>query len=161
MIGGTTMLDMHAKCVSMIDSYKVFQLLLIFSLQFSRILFSSNFSKSLSVLFGSKAFLLEHSSSSTNSMSYSIKALICHLCCLFAIPAMTKTPSTFSLLPIILKEKKRKPGTNIIITWKKPGLGPVQTWETDSTVSSIWTFFALNYCRKKKKVPNQVTWMAS
>ena len=115
----------------------------------------------LSALFGSKAFLLEHSPSSTNSMSCSIKALICHLCCLFAISAMTKTPSTFSLLPIILKENKRKPGTNIIITWKKQGLGPVQTWETDSAVSSIWTFFALNYCRKKKKVPNQVTWMAS
>jgi hypothetical protein len=56
---------------------------------------------------------------------------------MFAIPAMTKKPSIFSLLPIILKENKRKPGTNIIITWPKPGLGPVQTWETDSAVSSI------------------------
>ena len=60
-IVGTTMLDKYAKyakCESMIDSYKVFQLLLTFSLQFSRILFSSNFCRlvGLRVLFGSKAF---------------------------------------------------------------------------------------------------------
>ena len=139
-IVGTTMLDKYAKCGSMIDSYKVFQLLLTFSLQFSRILFSSNFCKTCwfaCALWVKSLSYLEHSPSSTNSKSCSIKALICHQCCLFAIPAMTKKPSIFSLLPIILKENKTKPGTNIIISWPKPSLGPVQTWETDSAVSSI------------------------
>jgi hypothetical protein len=51
-IVGTTMLDKYAKCGSMIDSYKVFQLLT-FSLQFSRILARL---VGLRVLFGSKAF---------------------------------------------------------------------------------------------------------
>jgi hypothetical protein len=132
--------DKYAKCGSIIDSYKVFQLLHTFSLQFSIILFSSNFCKSCwfeCALWVKSLSYLEHSPSSTNSMSCSIKALICHLCCLFAIPAMTKKPSIFSLLPIILQENKTKPGTNIIISWPKPALGPVQTWETDSAVSSI------------------------
>ena len=101
---------------------------------------------------GQKPFLSWTQPKRTNSMSCSIKAVICHLCCLFAIPAMTKKPSIFSLLRNILKENKTKPGANIIISWPKPSLGPVQTWETNSAVSSIWTFFALNYYPKKKKV---------
>ena len=157
------MLDMHAKCVSMIDSYKVFQLLLIFSLQFSRILFSSNFSKSLSALFGSKAFLLEHSSSSTNSMSYSIKALICHLCCLFSIPAMMKKPSiSFICFQLYSREQKK-------IEQKHYILDKTRSRSSSNTVDSFHCFINLNIffgcieLLSKKQRPNQVggTWKAS
>ena len=157
------MLDMHAKCVSMIDSYKVFQLLLIFSLQFSRILFSSNFSKSCwfeCTLWVKSLSYLEHSPSSTNSMSCSIKALIYHLCYLFSIPAMTKKPSIFSLLPIILKENKRKWGTNIIITWPKPGRSGSNMKDRFRCFLYL-NLFCIELLSQKEKFPNQGTWMAS
>ena len=74
-------------------------LLLMFSLQRSRICFSSSFSQSCgfeNALWVKSLSDLQHSPSSTNSMSCSIKPLICHLPCLFSIPAMMKN-KTFNI----------------------------------------------------------------
>lgn len=118
------------------------ELLLIFSLPFSRVRFSSCFGKScwFDYTLGVDSLpYLEHSPSCTNSMPCSVKSLVCHLCCSFSIPAMTKTASVFSLTK-----------TNTI-SRPKPSSGPFQTWEAVNPLFSQVEPFLLWTTVPKKK----------
>jgi hypothetical protein len=141
-------------------------LLLIFSLQFARIRCSCSFSKSCGfeyALWVKSLSYLEHSPSSTNSMSCSIKALICHLCCLFSIPAMMKKPSiSFICFQLYSREQKK-------IEQKHYILDKTRSRSSSNTVDSFHCFINLNIffgcieLLSKKQSPNQVggTWKAS